>query len=152
MGSNQVQISIVFLPNYNGPETGPAYGTEFAGAFDFNAAIDAPIHISPGQSALIPTGIAIALPTDKMLLIAPRSGLAAKHQVGVGNAPGVIDADYRGEIKVILQNLGDDLYTVEPGDRVAQGTIVDFYQAVWQVVEELNDTKRGSGGFGHTGK
>jgi dUTP pyrophosphatase len=144
-------IHIKFLSNYKGPKEGPKYGSDLAAAFDFNAGIEGVIEIAPGETKLIPAGFSLALPASIALLPVPRSGLALKFQVGVGNSPGVVDADYRGEVGIIVQNLGSAVFTVYPGDRIAQGLLVDTYRAQWLEVDELPETERGSGGFGSTG-
>ncbi len=119
---------------------------------DLTAAIDAPIVLQSLERAGVATGIAIALPRGYEAQIRPRSGLAAKHGVTVANAPGTIDADYRGEIKVLLINLSRDPYTIAPGDRIAQMIIAPFTQAALVTVETLEATARGEGGFGSTGR
>ncbi|MCB1538647.1 MAG: dUTP diphosphatase [Rhodospirillales bacterium] len=129
----------------------PAYATEQAAGMDLVAAIDAPMTLAPGARALVPTGICIALPAGFEAQVRPRSGLAAKNGVTVLNAPGTIDADYRGEIKAILINLGDQPFTIERGMRVAQMVIARYEQVQWDAVESLENTARGAGGFGSTG-
>ncbi|HRC27272.1 MAG TPA: dUTP diphosphatase [Alphaproteobacteria bacterium] len=129
----------------------PAYATEHAAGMDLMAAIDAPITLSPGMSALVPTGLAIALPPGYEAQIRPRSGLAAKSAVTVLNAPGTIDADYRGEIKIILINHGRADFAVERGMRIAQMVVAPVTQVSWVEVQDLDDTARGAGGFGSTG-
>lgn len=146
-----LSISIKFLSNYNGPEGGPQYGSDLAAGFDFNAAISEPVIIQPGETKLIPTGIAVALPASIALLPVPRSGLALKFQIGLANSPGVVDADYTGEIGALVQNLGTLPFMVRPADRIAQGIIVDTYRALWNTVDELPVTGRGEGGYGSTG-
>ena len=129
----------------------PAYETTGSAGMDLRAAIDEPVVIGPLQRAMIPTGLRIALPEGYECQIRPRSGLAAKHGVTVLNSPGTIDADYRGEIKVILVNLSDVPFTVNPGDRVCQMVVARYSRVEWVQVETLDVTERGSGGFGHTG-
>jgi dUTP pyrophosphatase len=129
----------------------PAYATEHAAGLDLMAAISEPVTIAAGRRVLVPTGIAIALPTGFEAQVRPRSGLAAKHGVTVLNSPGTIDADYRGEIKVILINLGEIGYVVEPKSRIAQLIIAPVTQIRWDEVESLPETGRGEGGFGSTG-
>ncbi len=130
----------------------PAYATPLSAGMDLRADIDAPIVLEPLSRALVPTGIFIALPDGYEAQIRPRSGLAAKHGITVLNAPGTIDADYRGEIKVILVNLSSTAFTIEDGERICQMVVAKCEQVDWQEVEALDDTERGEGGFGHTGK
>ncbi len=129
----------------------PAYATEGSSGLDLMAAIAGPLTIAPGGRALVPTGIKIALPEGFEAQVRPRSGLARKHGVSVLNAPGTVDADYRGEIGVILINLGQEPFTIQRGDRIAQLVIAAHAQARWSVVEVLEDSARGAGGFGSTG-
>lgn len=130
----------------------PAYATEQSAGLDLRANIDAPIVLKPLERALVPTGIFIALPDGYEAQIRPRSGLAAKHGVTVLNSPGTIDADYRGEIKVILVNLSNEPFTIEDGERVCQMVVAKYEQVSWNEVDVLDETERGDGGFGHTGK
>lgn len=129
----------------------PAYATAHAAGMDVCAAIDAPITLKPLARTLVPTGLAIALPAGYEAQIRPRSGLAAKNGVTVLNSPGTIDADYRGEIKIILVNLSDTDFVIEPGMRIAQMVVATHATVSWQAVEALDDTARGTGGFGSTG-
>jgi dUTP pyrophosphatase len=129
----------------------PAYATELSAGMDLLAAVEADVVLAPGERRLIPSGIAIALPAGAEAQVRPRSGLALKHGITVLNAPGTIDADYRGEIGVILINLGEAPFTIHRGDRIAQLVIAAHAQARWQVVETLDDSARGAGGFGSTG-
>ncbi len=129
----------------------PSYATQGAAGMDFCAAIPAPITIPPGGRALIPTGFAIALPPGFELQIRPRSGLALKHGVLVPNSPGTIDEDYRGEIQIIVLNAGTEDFIVTPAMRIAQAVLAPVIRATWQEVEILDDTTRGTGGFGSTG-
>ena len=119
---------------------------------DLKASIEAPVTIGPLERALIPTGISIALPEGTEAQVRPRSGLAAKHGITVLNAPGTIDADYRGEIKVILVNLSNDPFVINPGERIAQMVVARYEKVVWEEVDALDDTARGEGGFGSTGR
>lgn len=130
----------------------PAYATEQSAGLDLRANIDAPIVLKPLERALVPTGIFIALPDGYEAQIRPRSGLAAKHGVTVLNSPGTIDADYRGEIKVILVNLSNESFTIEDGERVCQMVVAKYEHVAWNEVDVLDETERGDGGFGHTGK
>lgn len=129
----------------------PAYETPHAAGMDLRAAIDQPLCLLPGRRALIPTGIRIALPEGFEAQIRPRSGLAVNHGIAMLNSPGTIDADYRGEIRLILINHGQEPFTVRRGDRIAQMVIAPVCRADWRVVDQLDDTSRGEGGFGHTG-
>lgn len=129
----------------------PAYETGQSAGMDLSAALEEAIELAPGERMLIPTGLSIALPEGYEAQIRPRSGLALKHGVTVLNTPGTVDADYRGEIKVILANLGSEPFTIERGMRIAQMVIAKHEQIEWNVVKELDETTRGSGGFGSTG-
>jgi dUTP pyrophosphatase len=134
------------------PHPLPAYETLHAAGMDLRAMLDSPVTLSPLGRALIPTGLYIELPEGTEAQVRPRSGLAAKWGITVLNTPGTIDADYRGEIKVILVNLSHDTFTINNGDRIAQMIIAKHEKAEWTRVDELQETSRGSGGFGHTGK
>ncbi len=129
----------------------PRYMTPQAAGMDLHAAVGHAVTIASGAIALIPTGFAMALPPGFEAQIRPRSGLAVKHGIGLINSPGTIDADYRGEVKIPLINLGDTSYTVRRGDRIAQMVIQKVYRVQLQIVESLDATTRDTGGFGHTG-
>lgn len=129
----------------------PRYMTPVSSGMDIYAALETDLRLEPGDRSLIPSGFAIAIPEQFEAQIRPRSGLAAKHGIGIINAPGTIDADYRGEVKVAVINLGKEAYTICRGDRVAQMVIQRVYQAHFQIVTDLGDTGRNTGGFGHTG-
>ena len=129
----------------------PKYETEGSSGLDLAANTDKQIKILPGKSEVIPTGLAVAIPKNFEIQIRPRSGLAAKSQISVLNTPGTIDADYRGELKVILINLSDKVFVVEKGLRIAQMVLCPVVKATLKEVTELEDTERGSGGFGSTG-
>jgi dUTP pyrophosphatase len=129
----------------------PAYATPHSAGMDLLAALDAPVILRPGARILIPTGLSIALPEGYEAQVRPRSGLALKHGVTVLNSPGTIDADYRGEIGVILINHGQDDFEITRGMRIAQMIIAPYSTALFQVADELSDTSRGAGGFGSTG-
>jgi len=129
----------------------PEYATSGAAGMDLSAALDSPLTIAPGAFTLIPCGFAIALPWGFEAQVRPRSGLAAKHGLTVLNAPGTIDSDYRGEVKVILVNHGPVAFTVTPGMRIAQMVVAAVEQVVWAVSDDLPETARAAGGFGHTG-
>ena len=130
----------------------PAYATLLSAGMDLRANLDEPIVLKPLQRCLVPTGLYIALPEGYEAQVRPRSGLALKKGIGVLNAPGTIDADYRGEICVILVNLSSEDFVVEDGERIAQMVVARHEQVRWSEVEVLDDTERGAGGFGHTGK
>nr|WP_319384914.1 dUTP diphosphatase [uncultured Roseibium sp.] len=130
----------------------PAYQSDLAAGLDLVAAVDTPLHLAPGERALVPTGLAMALPAGFEAQVRPRSGLAAKHGITVLNTPGTIDADYRGEVKVILINLGDTPFEIVRGERIAQMVVAPVLQAVITEVETLSETGRGAGGFGSTGR
>lgn len=129
----------------------PQYETPLAAGLDIKANVSEPVTLRPLGRALIPTGLSVELPAGYEMQIRPRSGLAAKHGISVLNAPGTIDADYRGEIKVILVNLSDTDFTVQPGERIAQMVVARHEQIEWQPVDLLSETSRGEGGFGSTG-
>ena len=129
----------------------PKYETAGSSGMDLAADIDEKIEIKPGETQIIPTGLSVSIPQEFEIQIRPRSGLAAKHQLSVLNTPGTIDADYRGEIKVILINLGKKIFIVEKGLRIAQMVLCPLTKAKIKEVETLDDTTRGSGGFGSTG-
>ena len=129
----------------------PKYETEGSSGMDLTANIEKAIEIKPGKSVIIPTGLALSIPKNYEIQIRPRSGLAAKNQISVLNTPGTIDADYRGELKVILINLSDKIFKIEKGLRIAQMVLCPVIKAVLKEVDELEKTKRGSGGFGSTG-
>lgn len=129
----------------------PSYATGQSAGMDIRANIDAPMVVAPMQRCLVPTGLYIALPQGFEAQIRPRSGLALKKGITVLNSPGTIDADYRGEICIILINLSSEEFVIEDGERIAQMVIARHEQAAWQEVEVLDETARGAGGFGHTG-
>ncbi len=129
----------------------PSYATEGAAGMDLLAAVAEPVTLGPGQRALIPTGLAIALPPGHELQIRPRSGLALRHGIVLPNSPGTIDEDYRGEIQVIMLNTGDAPFVIERGARIAQAVLAPVIRAVWREVEALDETARNQGGFGSTG-
>ena len=129
----------------------PKYETNGSSGMDLAANIEQDIEIKPGKTAIIPTGLAISIPKDFEVQIRPRSGLAAKNQVSVLNTPGTIDADYRGELKVILINLSEKSFKIEKGLRIAQMVVCPVIKVVWKEVDVLEETERGLGGFGSTG-
>jgi dUTP pyrophosphatase len=150
--SGNVKLEVLQLPNGTGLAL-PAYQSALAAGLDLLAAVpeDAPVVLAPGTYALVPTGLSIALPPGYEAQVRPRSGLAAKHGVTVLNAPGTVDADYRGEIGVPLINHGDVPFTIRRGERIAQMVIASVVQAELVPVTTLSSTARGSGGFGSTG-
>lgn len=129
----------------------PAYETDGAAGMDLRAALAEPLLLAPGGRAAIPTGIRIALPPGYEAQVRPRSGLARRFGIGMVNAPGTIDADYRGEIQVLLINHGSEAFTIARGDRIAQMVIAPVVRVAWQGADTLEPTARGAGGFGHTG-
>lgn len=129
----------------------PAYATAGAAGLDVVAAVAEPVTLAPGERRLIPTGLAIALPAGYEAQVRPRSGLALKHGIALVNSPGTIDEDYRGEVGIILINLGSDSFTINRGDRIAQIVVAPVTRALLAEVDELPDTARGAGGFGSTG-
>jgi len=149
----KVTIQVTPLLHFEGL-TLPAYETALSAGMDLRAAIaeDEPIIVAPGQRVLAPTGLTIALPAGYEAQIRPRSGLALKNGVTCLNTPGTIDADYRGEVKVILINLGQEPFTIKRGERIAQMVIAPVTRGEWDVVEALPETARGAGGFGSTGR
>lgn len=130
----------------------PSYATEKSAGMDLKADIKEPVTLGPLERAMIPTGLYIALPDGTEAQVRPRSGLAAKHGISVLNAPGTIDADYRGEVKVILVNLSNEPFVVNPGERIAQMVVAQYAKVEWEEVEILDETLRGEGGFGSTGR
>lgn len=130
----------------------PAYATALSAGLDLRANIDAPIVLEPLQRALVPTGLFMALPAGVEAQVRPRSGLAIKHGITVLNSPGTIDADYRGEVCVILVNLSSEPFSINDGERIAQMVVARHEQVEWLPTETLEETERGAGGFGHSGK
>ncbi|HHT30536.1 MULTISPECIES: dUTP diphosphatase [Petrimonas] len=130
----------------------PEYATALSAGMDLRADIDGPVTLKPLQRALIPTGIHIQLPEGYEAQIRPRSGLAVKHGISIVNSPGTIDADYRGEIRVVLVNLSDEDFVISDGERICQMVIAQHARVEWQQVDDLDETERGAGGFGHTGR
>jgi dUTP pyrophosphatase len=129
----------------------PSYATALSAGVDLKAFLEEPLTLSPLQRAMVPTGLYIALPEGYEAQVRPRSGLAAKHGITVLNTPGTIDADYRGEIRVILVNLSEEPFVIQPGERIAQMVIARHERAEWIETDELDETVRGAGGFGSTG-
>src|SRR5262245_55498431 len=149
--SKPVPVQIKTFPHFDGLAL-PAYETPLSAGMDLRAAVadEAPVTLAPGERGLIPTGLAIALPAGYEAQVRPRSGLGLKHGVTCLNTPGTIDADYRGEVKVILINLGQEHFVIKRGERIAQVVLAPVTQAVWERVEALDETARGAGGFGST--
>jgi dUTP pyrophosphatase len=149
---NQIEVQILQLPHAAGLPL-PKYESALAAGLDLTAAIpaDAPVTIAAGARAMVPTGLCIALPPEAEAQVRPRSGLAAKHGVTVLNTPGTIDADYRGEIQIILVNLGPESFVIERGMRIAQLIVAPILRALLRPVDILDTTQRGAGGFGSTG-
>ena len=129
----------------------PSYATEHSAVMDVRANLESPVTLAPMQRVLVPTGLRIALPHGYECQIRPRSGLALKHGITVANAPGTIDADYRGEIGVILINLSSEPFVINDGERICQMVIAPYSRVEWEPAESLDATERGEGGFGHTG-
>ncbi len=148
---SEIIVEVVQLEHGRGLDL-PAYETAGSAGLDLRAAVDEPVTLAPGARELIPTGLAIALPAGYEAQIRPRSGLAAKHGVTVLNAPGTIDADYRGEVKVILINHGAEPFTIVRGERIAQLVAAPVTHIMWRETESLPDTVRGEGGFGSSGR
>ncbi len=143
-----INVKIVNKSAYPTPE----YATPLSAGLDLKANMEAPVTIKPLQRFLVPTGLYIALPEGFEAQIRPRSGLALKHGITVLNSPGTIDADYRGELKVLLVNLSDRDFEVNPGERIAQMVVARYQQVAWEQTDSLDSTDRGEGGFGSTGK
>ncbi len=142
-----MKVNIVNRSRFSLPE----YATVHSAGLDLRADIEQPLVLKPLERTLVPTGLYIELPEGYEAQVRPRSGLAVKHGISIVNTPGTIDPDYRGEIKVILVNLSDVPFTLEPGERIAQMIIARFEHISWNEVESLSETVRGEGGFGHTG-
>jgi dUTP pyrophosphatase len=148
-----VTVPVVRLPHAQDLPL-PAYETEGAAGMDLRAALpeEEPLTLEPGRRALVPTGLAFAVPRGFEAQVRPRSGLALKHGITCLNTPGTVDSDYRGEVKVILANLGDEPFVVRRGERIAQLVIAAYERAQWRETDGLDDTERGEGGFGSTGR
>jgi dUTP pyrophosphatase len=148
---DQPLLKIQLLPGWE--DLGlPAYATDGSAGMDLRAALDAPLVLNPGERGIVPTGLRMQIPHGFEGCVRPRSGLAAKHGLTLTNAPGTIDSDYRGEVKVLMINLGQDPVTLKRGERIAQLLITPVAQAKIVRVDQVEDTTRGEGGFGHTGK
>jgi dUTP pyrophosphatase len=145
-----VPVQVKRLPHSEGLPL-PSYATPGAAGMDLLAAVAAPLTLAPGQRTLVPTGLAIALPPGFELQVRPRSGLALKNGIVLPNSPGTIDEDYRGELQVIVMNAGTEPFTIERGMRIAQAVLAPVVRVAWAEVAELDETQRGTGGFGSTG-
>jgi dUTP pyrophosphatase len=130
----------------------PSYATKGSAGMDIYAAIEKPITLPHGAIEMVPTNISVEIPEGYEIQVRPRSGLAAKHGIGILNSPGTIDSDYRGEIKIIIINLGKEDFVIQPAERIAQLVVSKVYKAKFIETKELNNTSRGEGGFGHTGR
>lgn len=148
MGIKNMKIKIVNKSKHPLPN----YATALAAGMDLRANLSEPVELFPLERSLIPTGLFIQLPEGYEAQIRPRSGLAVKHGISIVNAPGTIDADYRGEIRVVLVNLSNEIFTINDGERICQMVISKHEKVDWSEVEVLDETERGDGGFGHTGK
>jgi len=150
--TTRININLKWLDHGKGLAA-PSYESAGAAGMDLRAALDdgAPLTLAPGKSTLVPTGFCMALPEGYEAQVRPRSGLAAKHGITVLNTPGTIDCDYRGEVKVILINLGDEAFDITRGERIAQMVIAPVTQGLFVEVADLDETQRGAGGFGSTG-
>lgn len=153
MDTKTVPVLVSTLPHFEGLAL-PAYETALSAGMDLRAAVpeDAPLTLQPGERCLAPTGLRIALPPGYEAQVRPRSGLALKHGITCLNTPGTIDADYRGEVKVVLINLGGEAFTIRRGERIAQMVVAPVTRAKWEAVEKLPESTRGSDGFGSTGR
>jgi dUTP pyrophosphatase len=150
---NEVNVAVLPLPHFEGLQL-PAYETAGSAGMDVRAAVPEgePMILAPGERAMVPTGLSVAIPQGFEIQVRPRSGLAAKHGLTCLNTPGTIDSDYRGEIKVILINLGQEAFTIQRGERIAQLVLAPVTRLAWLAVDSLDETERGAGGFGSTGR
>lgn len=144
---NKVKVKIINRSN----NPAPAYATPGAAGMDVRAYLQEPVVLKPLQRTLVPTGLFVELPEGYEIQMRPRSGMALKHGITLANTPGTIDADYRGEIGVILINLSETEFTINPGERICQMVVSTYTQIEWEAVDAISDTERGEGGFGHTG-
>ncbi len=150
---SSIAVSVAVLPHFQGLQV-PAYETLGAAGMDVRAAVEdgKPVTLKPGERAMVPTGLSVAIPQGYEIQMRPRSGLAAKHGITCLNSPGTIDSDYRGELKVILINHGDQDFVIARGERIGQIVLAAVSRMIWQEVAELPETERGAGGFGSTGR
>lgn len=146
----EIQISIKPLPHFEGLDL-PGYQTPGSSGFDFLAACHDEIILKPGERFLVPTGLSFSIPLGTEIQVRPRSGLAVKHGITMVNNPGTVDSDYRGEVKLIMINLGQEVFTITRGMRIAQGVLAEVVKGQFNVADNLDATCRGAGGFGHTG-
>jgi len=149
----EITVAVRPLPHFEGLDL-PAYETLGAAGMDVRAAVaeDDPLVLNPGEKTMVPTGLSVAIPQGYEIQMRPRSGLAAKHGITCLNSPGTIDSDYRGELKVILINHGQEAFTIARGERIGQMLLAPVTRLVWEQVESLDETDRGAGGFGSTGR
>jgi dUTP pyrophosphatase len=147
---NWVKVHVERLPHSEGLPL-PSYATEGAVGLDVFAAVERPVKLWPNQRHLVPTGLKVAIPEGFELQVRPRSGLALKHGITIPNTPGTIDSDYRGEVQIIVMNVGTEPFTIRRGDRIAQLILAPVSKVEWEEVVQVSDTERGEGGFGHTG-
>lgn len=149
----EITVAVRPLPHFEGLDL-PVYETLGAAGMDVRAAVaqDEPLVLNPGEKTMVPTGLSVAIPQGYEIQMRPRSGLAAKHGITCLNSPGTIDSDYRGELKVILINHGQDAFTIARGERIGQMLLAPVTRLVWKQVETLDETDRGAGGFGSTGR
>ncbi|GAB5454615.1 MAG: dUTP diphosphatase [Henriciella sp.] len=149
----EITVAVRPLPHFEGLDL-PAYETLGAAGMDVRAAVaqDEPLVLNPGEKTMVPTGLSVAIPQGYEIQMRPRSGLAAKHGITCLNSPGTIDSDYRGELKVILINHGQEAFTIARGERIGQMLLAPVTRLVWEQVDALDDTDRGAGGFGSTGR
>ena len=150
---SDIKVAVRPLPHFEGLSL-PAYETSGSAGMDVRAAVpqESPVSLAPGERALIPTGLSLAVPSGYELQIRPRSGLAVKHGLTCLNTPGTIDSDYRGEVKVILINHGSETFEIRRGERIGQMILAPVTRLIWQTVDALDETARGAGGFGSTGR
>lgn len=151
MTTKEISVDIQRLPGAEDLPM-PAYESQYASGMDLRAAVTEPITLKPGERKAIPTGICVAIPPGYEGQVRPRSGLAIQYGITMINAPGTIDADYRGEIRILIINHGDSDFVIHRGDRIAQFVITPVVKVSWKLVEHLETTDRGAGGFGHTGR
>ena len=151
MTQSKIEIKIQYISEQYLDVPLPEYATEGSSGFDVRAAVENEIIIPKGKVALVPTNLRVEIPFGYEIQVRPRSGLAAKHGIGVLNSPGTIDSDYRGEVKIILFNFGNEDFAIKRGDRIAQLVLAKVYLADFKITDELNSSNRGEGGFGHTG-
>lgn len=150
--TDPIKINIKRLSNKFNDIPLPGYATEGSSGLDVRAAVEQEIVLAPGKVALVPTNLSVEIPAGYEIQVRPRSGLAAKHSIGILNSPGTIDSDYRGEVKIIMMNFSEEDFPIKRGERIAQLVISKVYRAEFIEKKELNDSERGEGGFGHTGK